>query len=729
MAKKLQLHGSFPSKAGLSAYEVAKSNGFEGTETEWLASLVGPPGPRGESANDADTFTSVVIGESITLNDVSPVTHTLDVRVSSKNHVNYPYSEDVVANGITYTPYPNGAIVLEGTATANSYCKVNSTNNYMKLNKGETYTLSGAPSGSSNKTYCLYVQGINTGTAINEYGDGATFVADDTDYKVIIKVSSGITVSGLNFAPMVEPGDTLTKYTRQVNVSDAVISRYGIDETDNLQTFTPAVNGVIEGMTSLYPTTNIISDVPGIVISCSYKQAHNAVYESLREQIRIGNHPMNGKKVVFMGDSIFGNNQTQWSIPSQFSQLTGAKCCNLGFSGTRAKCRGETDLGPFDGEALAASIASGVYDDLDNALTALGDSAPSYFANTVGKLKNIDFNDVDYVIINYGTNDWTAETTGEDYYNAMINIVRTLQRAYPTLIIYKITPIPRFVGSLDNPIPATFWPNTNNQTLRQFAAYDDGLRKQFSIPVIPMLDIGINNFNKLMFFPANDFTHPNDYGCRFIAEHIARASLGIGNVPLEVEAGIPIPSSAQVGQTIVVKAVDEDGKPTEWEAADFPSGGGEISSYTNEPQFALTVEEDCASILLDTLNDIPLQDYGFECVNIAVNSVAVAEAVNGTFTFRVNHDPRSNVHPTASISNFIRQAASKWWGARFDFKNRDICWGGASSPRAIDSISSMKYMMPVYIDSLAQMPIKSIYFAGSSDQTIPAGTKIYIWLR
>ena len=39
--------------------------------------------------------------------------------------------------------------------------------------------------------------------------------------------------------------------------------------------------------------------------------------------------------------------------------------------------------------------------------------------------------------------------------------------------------------------------------------------------------------------------------------------------------GIPIPSSAQVGQTIVVKAVDEDGKPTEWEAADFPSGSAE----------------------------------------------------------------------------------------------------------------------------------------------------------
>ena len=32
---------------GLSAYEVAKKNGYTGTATEWLASLKGEPGPQG----------------------------------------------------------------------------------------------------------------------------------------------------------------------------------------------------------------------------------------------------------------------------------------------------------------------------------------------------------------------------------------------------------------------------------------------------------------------------------------------------------------------------------------------------------------------------------------------------------------------------------------------------------------------------------------------------------
>lgn len=40
---------------GLSAYEIAVSNGFVGTETEWLASLVGPTGPTGPQGPQGDT--------------------------------------------------------------------------------------------------------------------------------------------------------------------------------------------------------------------------------------------------------------------------------------------------------------------------------------------------------------------------------------------------------------------------------------------------------------------------------------------------------------------------------------------------------------------------------------------------------------------------------------------------------------------------------------------------
>lgn len=57
-------------------------------------------------------------------------------------------------------------------------------------------------------------------------------------------------------------------------------------------------------------------------------------------------------------------------------------------------------------------------------------------------------------------------------------------------------------------------------------------------------------------------------------------------IPVETHGDyIPVPSTAEVGQTIVVKAVDENGKPTEWEAVDAADAaeiGTRLSSLADE---------------------------------------------------------------------------------------------------------------------------------------------------
>ena len=59
-------------------------------------------------------------------------------------------------------------------------------------------------------------------------------------------------------------------------------------------------------------------------------------------------------------------------------------------------------------------------------------------------------------------------------------------------------------------------------------------------------------------------------------DNIAR---GMAAKALENQGGggssLPIVNTATVGQTIRVYAVDETGNPTEWEAVEFPAGGGE----------------------------------------------------------------------------------------------------------------------------------------------------------
>lgn len=55
------------------------------------------------------------------------------------------------------------------------------------------------------------------------------------------------------------------------------------------------------------------------------------------------------------------------------------------------------------------------------------------------------------------------------------------------------------------------------------------------------------------------------------------------------------PTTAEVGQTIVVKAVDESGKPTKWEAVDLPSGGASQNRLLAE----LTITESVSNITFE----------------------------------------------------------------------------------------------------------------------------------
>ena len=69
-----------------------------------------------------------------------------------------------------------------------------------------------------------------------------------------------------------------------------------------------------------------------------------------------------------------------------------------------------------------------------------------------------------------------------------------------------------------------------------------------------------------------------------------------------IGSGTPFVASAAVGQTVVVKAVDENGVPTEWESVDLPEGGG-----GRKPQLIRTFElaegEEVNAIELNTCDD------------------------------------------------------------------------------------------------------------------------------
>src|SRR5690606_8770057 len=53
--------GGGPGPRGASAYEVAVGNGYTGSESDWLASLVGPRGPQGPAGTGGDGLTEAQV--------------------------------------------------------------------------------------------------------------------------------------------------------------------------------------------------------------------------------------------------------------------------------------------------------------------------------------------------------------------------------------------------------------------------------------------------------------------------------------------------------------------------------------------------------------------------------------------------------------------------------------------------------------------------------------------
>ncbi|MCI7325239.1 hypothetical protein MR657_07470 [bacterium] len=109
---------------------------------------------------------------------------------------------------------------------------------------------------------------------------------------------------------------------------------------------------------------------------------------------------------------------------------------------------------------------------------------------------------------------------------------------------------------------------------------------------------------------------------------------------------ITIPASAEVGQTIVVKAVDENGKPTEWEAVDLPSGGGQEID-----KIAIKITETVHSISL--LDDITLYNRIRANIKVVGDSANAAAGVLGAIT------------PSGVLVNYILNATKTATGYLF----------------------------------------------------------------
>ena len=169
----------------------------------------------------SNTLRGSASGEAVRLTDVSPLEHTLTVKLKSKNLLPFPYFHSSISiAGITYTVNSDGTITANGTATGRSEF-------VLSANKSDwasgNYVLSGCPSGGSADTY--FLQTIN---GFSDTGSGLKVNNTSELKRISIIIKKGTTVSNLVFKPQLELGTTPTAYTPYIaDFSGVTLKRYG----------------------------------------------------------------------------------------------------------------------------------------------------------------------------------------------------------------------------------------------------------------------------------------------------------------------------------------------------------------------------------------------------------------------------------------------------------------------------------------------------------------------
>lgn len=183
------------------------------------------------------------------------------VKKQGKNLIPYPYlnSTKTIA-GITFTVNSDGTITANGTAEVNG----KATNAYFEITSISTfyiprgnYILSGCPSGGSSTTYNLAAvngRGASYTKFRQDIGNGITLSSSGEYWIITCRIMGGQTVENLTFKPQLELGTTATDYEPYIAPTE----------------YTPNADGTVEGVTSLYPNTTLMTDTDGVLIDCEY---------------------------------------------------------------------------------------------------------------------------------------------------------------------------------------------------------------------------------------------------------------------------------------------------------------------------------------------------------------------------------------------------------------------------------------------------------------------------
>lgn len=227
-----------------------------------------------------NAFVGNVSGETIRIDDVSPIPHTVSIKVNSENPSDvtltkcsknlWSFRPSVAQNGVTIVTDENGRIRYSGTC--DSSFVIFST---ISLPAG-TYTLSDRAShiatNSADARTQIYIPELNIDVRLywdSPVNGSKTFTLDKpcSDVRLRIKGAVGVNFDGYSIMPMLEVGSKATEY-----------------EPHKSETYTPDADGTVD-ILSTAPTMTLYTDTEGVIVEATYNRDSNKVLDYIDKNV------------------------------------------------------------------------------------------------------------------------------------------------------------------------------------------------------------------------------------------------------------------------------------------------------------------------------------------------------------------------------------------------------------------------------------------------------------
>ena len=524
---------------------------------------------RGQADELADWIESSPIGvnDSIILKDGTPVlTENIIITAptwfsTSQTQVGKKIAEISLSGNTVYyfhfggasTPAPAvdkwfNLLISEGDANGNTTQNTITAQGqkYIKITtaatteKASIYIRCNYTSIAAGANYPLTVYMLEAWTGKKEINDGfidvvdptaraaaKVYMNDDSFSLSIMSISELLTFNGfLNVSGQynsniyykatdyirVKQGQTI-KYNLRDPATIAMICFYTERNEASFVSYVPATGSYSSGTFTAPSNGYIRACTEDFQLSLAY------LYTELEpNKYNFGNKPIEKDlNVLLMGDSIFGNDG---EIAANLNELC-KSCVNGAFGGTQVTVRPYTsdDFRFFDGVNIITALCNQVWTDQDTAAAALASTYP-WITSRLAGLKAVDMSDIDLLIMDWGTNDYTAGLTIEDINTAYGTVIDLLQTTYPELRILVSTPIWRYWGTeSDNENGDTKVYNVS--TLKEIALAIEDFMKDKRISVLNAYqNLPLSYKTASTYFDSGDKTHLNAFGNKVYAELI-----------------------------------------------------------------------------------------------------------------------------------------------------------------------------------------------------------------